>query len=71
MIRLSLQLIEHLGQGVLDSQGFFDFVRGDIRILTVFYKARALVVPDKADERFRPTVYEAHSATTMFRSLYR
>src|SRR5262249_28010772 len=48
-----LQLIEHLGQGALDLQGFLDLVGGDIWILPVFDKARTLVVPDELDERFR------------------
>ena len=51
--KILLHLIEHLGQGVLDPQGLLDFVGGDIRILPVFDKARALVVPDELDERFR------------------
>src|SRR5262245_15386784 len=51
--QISLQLIKHLGQGVLDPQGLLDFVGGDIRILTIFDKARTLVVADELDERFR------------------
>src|SRR5215831_14622359 len=51
--QISLQLIKHLGQGVLDPQGLLDFVGGDIRILTIFDKARTLMVPDELNERFR------------------
>src|SRR5256886_13638252 len=48
-----LHLIEHLRQGVFDSQRLLDFVGGDIRILPVLDEARTLVVADELDERFR------------------
>src|SRR5262245_46452695 len=50
---LLLQLVEHLRQGVFDSQRLLNFIGGDIRILPVLDEARALVVADELDERFR------------------
>jgi hypothetical protein len=48
-----LQLVEHIGQGVFDSQRLLNFVGGDIRILPVLDEARALMIADELDERFR------------------
>src|SRR5215813_2016339 len=50
---LLLELVEHLRQGVFDPQPLFDFVRADIRILTVLYEAWTLVIANELDERFR------------------
>src|SRR5262250_2095542 len=51
--RRSLQLIQHLGKGALDSQRLLDLVGRDVRILAVFDDTRTLMLADEPDEGLR------------------
>src|SRR6267142_3977750 len=48
--RILLQLIQHFRKCVLDLQSLLYFIRAEVGILSVFQKARALVITDEPDE---------------------
>src|SRR3954471_3939784 len=50
---MSLHLIEHSREGLLQSQRLLDLLGCDVGILAVFEETRTLVVADEFDERRR------------------
>src|SRR3954466_6860864 len=49
----SLHLVEHGGERTLDAQRLLHFIRGHIRIFSVFQKARPLVIAEELDHGCR------------------
>src|SRR5580704_17461571 len=48
----SLHLVECVGEGLFELEGFLDFISTDIGIFPVFQEARTMVVPHELDEPF-------------------